>query len=198
MRDGWTNYRHYHNARHALCNARHLRELTVVEEKLQQPWAGHLKALLRDMRATAEHARFAGATRLEPSVRHDFIARYEALVGEGLAQNPLSPPLGTPRRGRRKQSPVRNLLHRLWTYEHEALRFLDDFAVPFDNNQAERDLRMVKVQQTISGTFCSDAGADAFCHIRLVCSTWRKQGRSVLDARIHAFAGHPLRLHIPS
>jgi transposase len=122
----------------------------------------------------------------------------EALLGEGLAQNPLPPPPGAPRRGRRKQTPVRNLLDRLWTYEHEALRFLDDFTVPFDNNQAERDLRMVKVQQKVSGTFCSDAGADAFCRIRSVCSTWRKQGRSVLDALTHAFAGHPLSLHVPS
>jgi transposase len=93
---------------------------------------------------------------------------------------------------------VRNLLDRSWTYEHEVLLFLDDFAVPFDNNQAERDLRMVKVQQKVSGTFCSDAGADAFCRIRSVCSTWRKQARSVLDALTYAFAGHPLSLHISS
>jgi len=149
-------------------------------------------------RTTVEDTRSAGATRLEPPVRDDFIARYEALLGEGLAQNPLPPPHGTPRRGRRKQSPVRNLLQRLWTYEHEALRFLDDFAVPFDNNQAERDLRMVKVQQKVSGTFCSDMGADAFCRIRSVCSTWRKQGRSVLDALTQAFAGYPLSLHLRS
>jgi transposase len=196
VHDGWTSYRHFHSARHALCNAHHLRELTFVEEDLQQAWAGQLKALLGAMRTAVEQARLAGATRLEPSMRDDFIARYEALLGEGLAQNPLPPPQGVRRRGRRKQTPVRNLLDRLWTYEHEALRFLDDFAVPFDNNQAERDLRMVKVQQKVSGTFCSDAGADAFCRIRSVCSTWRKQGRSVLEALTQVFAGHALSLHI--
>jgi transposase len=135
-------------------------------------------------------------------VRADFIARYEALLGEGRAQNPQPPPSaqeeGKRRGGRRKQSPVRNLLDRLWAYQHEALLFLDDFAVPFDNNQAERDVRRVKVQQKVSGTFRSDAGAEAFCRIRSVCSTWRKQARSVLDALTHAFAGYPLSLHLPS
>jgi transposase len=198
VHDGWTSYRHFHTARHALCNAHHLRELTFVHEELQQAWAGKLKELLREMRMAVDHARSRGASCLQRTVHDDFIRHYEALLGEGLAQNPLPPPVGTPRRGRRKQSPVRNLLDRLWTYEHEALRFLDDFTVPFDNNQAERDLRMVKVQQKISGTFCSDAGADAFCRIRSVCSTWRKQGRSILDALTHAFAGHSISLHIPS
>ncbi|HEX6122137.1 MAG TPA: IS66 family transposase [Ktedonobacterales bacterium] len=209
MHDGWTSYRHYRTCRHALCNAHHLRELTFVAEELHQPWAGKLKLLLREMHRAVDQARSAGATHLDRVVRHDFIARYEALLGQGLAQNPQPPPpeptLGGPDgkqgmrgRGRRKQSPVRNLLDRLWRYEDEALRFLDDFAVPFDNNQAERDLRMVKVQQKVSGTFCSDAGADAFCRIRSVCSTWRKQGRSVLDALETAFAGQSLCLHIPS
>jgi transposase len=198
LHDGWTSYRHYRTCRHALCNAHHLRELTCVEEELRQEWAGKLKRLLRAMRTAVEQARAAGATRLERRVRDDFVARDEALLGEGLAQNPLPPPVAQAHRGRRKQSPARNLLDRLWTYEHEALLFLDDFAVPFDNNQAERDLRMVKVQQKVSGTFCSEAGADAFCRIRSVCSTWRKQGRSVLDALTQAFAGYSLSLHIPS
>jgi transposase len=155
------------------------------------------------MRTAVEQTRAAGAARFEPAVRDGFVVRYEALLGHGLAQNPQPPPParedGQPRRrGRRKQSPVRNLLDRLWTHEDEALLFLDAFAVPFDNNQAERDLRMVKIQQKVSGTFCSDAGADAFCRIRLVCSTWRKQGRSVLDALETAFAGRSLTLQIPS
>jgi transposase len=186
--DGWTSYRHFQACRHALCNAHHLRELTFVDEELHQEWAGNRKRLLREMRTAVERARAAGDMRLERAARDDFIARYEALLGQGLARNPQPPPpededTKRRRRGRRKQSPVRNLLDRLWMHEEEVLLFLDDFAVPFDNNQAERDLRMVKVQQKVSGTFCSEAGADAFCRIRTVCSTWRKQGRSVLGAR---------------
>jgi transposase len=199
VHDGWTSYRHYSACRHALCNAHHLRELTFVEEELHQGWAGQLKQLVREMRMAIEQARARGMTRLERAARNGLVARYEALLGEGLAQNPQPPPPSGPRRrGRRKQSPVRNLLDRLWTYEHEALLFLDDVAVPFDNNQAERDPRMVKVQQKVPGTFCSEAGADAFCRIRSVCSTWRKQGRSVLDALESAFAGRSLSLQLPS
>jgi transposase len=196
VHDGWTSYRHYTACRHALGNAHHLRELTFVEEELHQAWAGALKHLLREMHTAVEHARAAGRTRLEQAVRDRWCARYEALLGQGLAQNPQPPPppKGQRRRGRRKQSPVRNLLDRLWTYEHEALLFLDDFTVPFDNNQAERDLRPVKVQQKISGTFRSTGGADAFCCLRSVLATWRKQGRSVLQALETGFAGHSLTL----
>jgi transposase len=192
VHDGWTTYRHFQTGRHALCNAHHLRELTFVEEELQQAWAGQLKHLLRDMRTAVEQARAAGAAQLQRAVRDDFIARYEALLGHGLAQNPLPPPSEKPRRGRRKQSPVRNLLHRLWTYEHEALRFLDDFAVPFDNNQAERDLRMVKVQQKVSGGFRSVQGGTAFGRIRGYLSTLSEQGIKGLAALETVFAGQPL------
>jgi transposase len=197
--DGWTSYRHYTACRHALCNAHHLRELTFVEEELHQGWAGQLKHLLREMHTAVAQARETGAFRLERGVHDRFIARYEALLGEGLTQNPRSPPPESPpRRGRRKQSPVRNLLDRLWSYEHEALAFLEDFAVPFDNNQAERDLRPVKVQQKISGTFRSERGADAFCCLRGILSTWRKQGQSALHALESTFAGRSLSLPVPS
>ena len=202
VHDGWTSYRHYLACRHALCNAHHLRELTFVEEELHQAWAGRLKQVLREMRTAVEQAHAAGTAHLAPAVRDRLVTRYEALLEEGLAQNPLPPPPmradGKPRRGRHKQSPVRNLLDRLWTYEHEALAFLDDFAVPFDNNQAERDLRPIKVQQKISGTFRSELGAEAFCNLRSVLSTWRKQGRSGLQALDAAFTGRSLTLQLPS
>jgi transposase len=198
VHDGWTAYRHYRRCRHALCNAHHLRELTFLEEELHQAWAGQLKHLLREMHTAVEQARAAGLIQLPATQQDTFRSRYEALLGEGVAANPQPPPpAAVPRRrGRRKQSPARNLLDRLWTFEDAVLLFLDDFAVPFDNNQAERDLRMVKVQQKIAGTFRSPTGATAFCRLRSVLSTWRKQGRSGLDALETVFAGQPLTLHV--
>jgi transposase len=199
VHDGWTSYRHYTRCRHALCNAHHLRELTFVEEELQQVWAGQLKTLLREMRTAVDQARAAGATQLERTLHDRFVARYDRLLADGVTQNPQPPPSqGQRRRGRRKQQPVRNLLDRLWMYQDDVLAFLDDFAVPFDNNQAERDLRPIKVQQKISGTFRSVPGADAFCTLRSVLSTWRKQSRSALTALETAFSGGSLCLCPPS
>jgi transposase len=144
------------------------------------------------MRAAVEEARLAAMPRLDGMVRTRLVARYEALLGAGLAQYPQPPPAGKRHRGRRKQSPVRNLLDRVWTSEEEALRFLDDFAVPFDNNQAERDLRMLTVQQKVSGCFRSDPGATAFARLRGYLATLRKQGQPLFAALQTVFAGRPL------
>jgi transposase len=190
VHDGWRPYWHYRDCRHALCNVHHLRELTWVGEQLQQPWALAFKDLLLEMRTAVAGARIAGATQLEASVRTRLLARYGELLCQGVAANPLPPPPapGPPKRGRRKQSPARNLLDRLFAHQDEVLAFLDDFAVPFDNNQAERDLRMLKVQQKISGCFRSTAGATAFCRIRGTLSTWHKQGVTLLAALHRLFA----------
>ena len=126
------------------------------------------------------------------TARDQFVARYRTLLAAGYAANP--PPertAGGPQRGRLKQSKARNLLDRLATHEAEVLAFLHDWTVPCDNNQAERDLRMIKVQQKISGTFRDAAGADAFCRIRGYIATLRKQARHVLTALAQTFAGHP-------
>jgi transposase len=186
IHDGWTPYWHYRTCRHALCNVHHLRELTWVAEHLQQPWAQALKDLLLEMRAAVATARAAGAEHLVADQRAHLVARYHELLCEGVRANPLPPPPPGPSKpGRRKQPPARNLLDRLFQHQHEVLAFLDDFAVPFDNNQAERDLRMLKVQQKISGTFRSPAGAVAFCRIRGALSTWHKAGAALL-ARLQA------------
>jgi transposase len=119
------------------------------------------------------------------------LTRYEELLAAGLAANP--PPQRRPRqRGRVKQSPARNLLERLWLGQEEVLAFLDDFTIPFDNNQAEQDLRMLKVQQKIAGSFRADSGSEAFARIRGYLSSMRKQGVALLVALQTVFTGQPL------
>jgi transposase len=108
-----------------------------------------------------------------------------------MRANPPPPPPKPAKRGRKKQSTAKNLLDRLEKYREAVLRFMGDFRVPFDNNLSERDLRMVKVHQKISGCFRSEQGASQFCRIRGYISTLRKQGENVLSALQSVFAGKP-------
>ena len=191
VHDGWKPYQAQTTCRHALCNVHHLRELTFIEEQYQQSWAKDLKALLLEMRTATDQARRCGQARLLATLRDDLVARYDRLLARGLAANP--PPHRRPRqRGRLKQSPARNLLERLWLGQEQVLAFLDDLSVPFDNNQAERDLRLLKTQQKISGCFRADAGAQAFARLRSYLSTLRKQGVALLDALRSLFSSTPL------
>lgn len=193
VHDGWASYRAYANCRHALCNVHHLRELTFVEEEYHQAWAGDLKGLLREMRTAAEQARAQGQCQVPPVQRDPLRARYRDLLAAGLAANP--PPATHRRpgqRGRLAQSPARNLLERLALGQEQVLAFLDDLAIPFDNNQAERDLRGLKIQQKVSGCFRSDAGAEAFARLRGYLATLRKQGQALLAALETVFASQPL------
>ncbi len=190
VHDGWQSYWQY-ACDHALCNVHHLRELTFLAEEQQQVWADQMITLLLDIKAAVEQARAQGRTSLHPLEVQDWKARYEALLDEGYQANPPeSPPVI--KKGRRKQSAARNLLDRLSKHQEAVLLFLDNFAVPFDNSLAERDIRMVKVQQKISGCFRSLPGAQAFCRIRGYLSTLRKQGLPVLSALEQALSGHPV------
>lgn len=191
VHDGWCSYWLY-RCLHALCNVHHLRELTFLAEEQQQAWAAEMKALLLDMKAAVHQARAQGRPHLDPVEVADWKTQYGAVLAAGYQANPPDPPPESSKKGRRKQSAARNLLDRLSTHQDAVLRFLDDFSVPFDNSLAERDIRMVKVQQKVSGGFRSPAGAVAFCRIRGYLSTLRKQGISVLTALEQALLGHPV------
>lgn len=191
VHDGWQSYWQY-DCQHALCNVHHLRELTFLAEEQQQVWAGAMKALLLDIKAAVEQAQAQGHMRVHPLEAEDWKRQYGVLLEEGYQANPPDPPPHTRQKGRRKQSPARNLLDRLSRHQDAVLLFLDNFAVPFDNSLAERDIRMVKVQQKVSGCFRSLVGAGAFCRIRGYVSTLRKQGMPVLTALEQALVGHPL------
>ena len=190
VHDGLLSYSHYTQCRHALCRVHLLRELTYFEElgADTKKWAEPLKALLLEMKAEVDRERDSGGTRLSETVLIEYRTRYARLVAEGQA---AQPPPGLPAQVCKQ---ARNLLLRLEHRRKEVLLFLTDFAVPFDNNQAERDLRMVKLQQKTSGCFRSQEGAHRFCRIRSYLSTMRKQGRGVLQALDGAGRGKPLSL----
>jgi transposase len=190
VHDSWVSYGSYEGCTHYLCNAHHLRELTFIFERYQQPWAFQMMLLLGSIKHEVDVAKANGQGALALEQILEFEQRYQALIEEGLAANPPPPPPDVKPRGRVKQSPPRNLLNRLHQHQSGVLGFMRDFSVPFDNNQAERDLRMMKLKQKISGGFRSAEGAKMFCGIRGYLSTLRKQGIAVLDALVNLFMGN--------
>ena len=187
VHDNWKPYMKY-DCSHSLCNAHQIRELTAVYEEGGQPWAQWMIGFLIESKQAVEQAKKAGKKRLAASEIREYENRYKTIIASGMKANP--PPsradsLG--KRGRLKRSKARNLVERLDKLQKETLRYLHDFRVPFDNDLAERDIRMMRVQQKVSGSFRSYEGALAFCRIRSYISTIRKQGLSVIDAIMGAF-----------
>src|SRR5215207_3278482 len=188
VHDGWAPYWRY-DVTHALCGAHLLRELDAITEEPGQGWAAGMAELLVDAKLVADRARAAGLPRIDDQARDRLHARYQRLLADGQAANPPPRRLGRGRRPRR--SPAARLLARLDTHRGQVLRFLDDLLVPFDNNQAERDLRMVKLQQKISGCWRTLAGAEAFLTVRSYISTARKHGMEVLGVLRRLFESNP-------
>jgi transposase len=191
VHDGLQSYQGYFFP-HAFGNVHHLRELTFVAEELQQAWAGQMIDLLLEMKQSVEYAQACGQSELDRLTRLRLRERYEELVAAGYAANPYQPPPQLPGKRRHRQSPARNLLDRLSKHQEQVLRFTEDFMLPFDNHQAQRDIRMAKVQQNVSGGFRHEQGATMFCRIRGYLSTMRKQGLPILAALQQTLLGQPV------
>jgi len=191
IHDFWKPYYKY-SCLHGLCNVHHLRELIFVHEQHKQDWADNMITCLLDIKNVVEKVKQT-AKCLDDNQIDEFEKYYKQVIAEGYEQNPL-PPLpasAKKKKGSRKKTKPRNLLERLDKHRNEALAFMYDFNVPFDNNLAERDIRMMKVQQKISGTFRSENGAKAFCHIRSYISTSKKNAVGAFDALTLLFNGRP-------
>jgi transposase len=188
VHDGWAPYRLYEQARHALCGAHHLRELVCAEEQ-GHGWASAMSALLLDVKDAVHQARQAGRDCLDQRALATVHGCYREIIAIGYEQNPE---LSADHVGRRpKRTKAQNLLLRLDQRETETMRFASDFQVPFDNNLCERDLRMVKLQQKISGCWRTRQGAERFLAVRSYLSTARKQGQRPAEVLCKLAAGEP-------
>ncbi len=191
--DGLPAYFKFTNCIHSLCNDHHCRELKWVIENERQNWAQQMYGLLLDAKAAVDEAKDNSKTCLALEQLADFVSRYNSIIALGYEENPFFEVWPGPKgkRGKPKKTKARNLLERLVKYRMETLNFMFDFRIPFGNNQAERDIRMTKIQQKISGGFRSVQGSKIFCRIRGYISTVKKNSVPVLGAIRDALLGNP-------
>ena len=190
LHDYWRPYLKFTDCQHSFCNVHHLRDLTFIVEQYGQAWAAKMKRLLCDIKDEVASTSVLHTT-LPPDRLAYYEAEYDALIAQGFAINPASENTNPRPIGRPKQSPPKNLLDRLHKHKIGVLAFMYDFRIPFDNNQVERDVRMIKVQQKVSGSFRTEDGAHVFCALRSYISTARKHGLNAIDAIYNAFLDQP-------
>jgi transposase len=179
IHDHWKAYFTYEGCLHALCNEHHLRELKFVAEEYHEPWAQEMSRFLLDC---LEQRQSQGV--LDRRQFKGIRTRYRALLRKARRRHPRQP-------GRGAQDKAANLLDRLEDFEWNVLAFTVFEEVPFTNNGAERDLRMEKVKQKVSGGFRTLHGARVFARLRSYISTCRKRGRNILEQLQKAVAGQP-------
>jgi transposase len=169
--------------KHGLCNTHHLRELQALVDIEKEEWATWMQNLLRCAHRAVESHKHRGIDHLPEKLYQCFYEHYDNVIAQGLSFHERLPVLERKKgaRGKQKKRVGHNLLLRLQSRKEDVLRFMIDFKVPFTNNRAEQDIRMMKVKQKISGGFRSNEGAETFCNIRSVVSTTRKKGLDLFD-----------------
>ena len=195
VHDHWFPYFTYEELQHALCNAHHLRELKFIHEEKGEEWAQRMQELL--IRIKKEVERYFEQGALPPELTLEIEGEYEHILRAGLEYHASLPVVSKGKRGKQKQREGKNLLDRLKEKRDEVLRFMYDFAVPFTNNEGERDIRMVKLKQKIGGCLRTLQGGIIFCRIRSYISTARKQGWGILTSLANAIRGSPRLLDSP-
>ena len=190
VHDCWGSYWKYQDVTHAICCAHLLRELNgVIENHPEQTWAVRFKKLLLDMKKVRDKALLSDKDEVSYYHRHKFDMEYDAIIKTAYEENPL-PETPAKKRGRKKKSKVLNLICRLDNYKESVCLFIKNLCVPFDNNQAERDLRMVKVKTKVSGCFRSEEGAQEYLTIMSYIGSARKHGINAFTAIREALNGN--------
>ena len=191
VHDCWGSYWKYQDVTHAICCAHLLRELNgVIENHPEQTWAAKFKKLLLDMKKVRDKALLSDKDEVSYYHRHKFDMEYDAIIKTAYEENPL-PETPANKRGRKKKSKVLNLICRLDNYKESVCLFIKNLCVPFDNNQAECDLRMVKVKTKVSGCFRSEEGAQEYLTIMSYIGSARKHGINAFTAICEALNGNP-------
>ena len=191
MHDCWASYWNYPDIQHAVCCAHLLRELTGIDENHpEQKWASAFIDLLLEMKKVKDKAVEKGKDFLSYYHYHKFDKKYDELIGQARKENPL-PETTEKKRGRKKKAKILALVERLANYKASVCLFIHNFNVPFDNNQAERDLRMIKVKTKVSGCFRTEEGARDYLKIMSYVGTAHKQGYNAYEAIKNAISGHP-------
>lgn len=190
MHDCWKSYWKY-DVTHAICCAHLLRELTGIEENdPEQKWATKFKELLLEMKKVKDKALVAGKSALSYYHLHKFDSNYKAILQQAIELNPI-PVTTEKKRGRKKKGKILALVERLREYKASVCLFIKNFAVPLDNNQAERDIRMIKIKTKVSGCFRSKHGAIDFLKIMSYVGTAKKRGINSYKAIKNVIAGNP-------
>ncbi len=191
VHDCWSSYWLYEDLTHAICCAHLLRELTGIEENYpEQTWAKEFKNLLLLMKKVRDKAVLCNKVELSYYHLHKFEKQYDEIINKANDENPM-PTITEKKRGKKKKGKVLSLISRLYDHKESVCLFIKNFGVPFDNNQAERDIRMIKVKTKVSGCFRSMKGAQEYLTIMSYVGTAKKHGINAYEAILNAIVGTP-------